>query len=108
MTSDKYILDAAGNPQKADLETWAKWFETTDRHLAEDKIGDVRVSTVFLGLDHSFFGGKPLLFETMIFGGNNDQYQARYPTKEEALAGHGFALEAVKSGQEIEEGEVNE
>ena len=32
------------------LMTWAKWFEATkDRHVADEKIGDVRVSTVFFG-----------------------------------------------------------
>ena len=46
------------------------------------------VSTVFLGLDHAFDGGTPLLFETMIFGGEHDEYQERYATWDEAEAGH--------------------
>src|SRR5258706_13563526 len=49
--------------------TGARWFQTSDRHVAKTDFGDVRVSTVFLGFDRSFGQGPPLLFETMIFGG---------------------------------------
>lgn len=78
--------------------TWARWLETADRHVAQDFLpGDVRVSIVFLGLDHGFdFKGPPILFETMIFGGEHDQYQDRYATRDEALAGHAKALALAK------------
>ena len=49
---------------------------------------DVSVSTVFLYMDHSFNGGTPLLFETMIFGGLHDNHQLRYSTWEDAERGH--------------------
>lgn len=96
--NDKYILDANGNPQPCDLETWAKWFEKAQRHVAIDNIGKVVVSTIFLGLDHSFGQGKPVLWETMIFGGPHDQYMDRYTSKEEAIAGHAKAVAMVKAG----------
>ena len=48
----------------------------------------VTVSTVFLGLDHNFAGTMPVLWETMVFGGPDDQYQERYRSHAEALAGH--------------------
>ena len=48
-----------------------------------------------MGLDHAFMGGPPLLFETMIFGGEHDQFQERYSTWEEAMAGHKKAVELV-------------
>lgn len=49
----------------------------------------VDVSTVFLALDHNYFGGPPLLFETMIFGGPEDQeFQERWSTFQGAKAGH--------------------
>jgi len=91
--NDKYILD--GHEVKpVDLMAWAKWFETAERHVAKTKINDdVHVSTVFLGLDHSFGAGPPLLFETMIFGGEHDQYIDRYETWEQAEAGHKKAVE---------------
>ena len=84
-----------------DTIEWAKRFEDADRvvnrtELLSDGIirkEDISISTVFLGLDHSFDGKIPLLFETMIFGGEHDQYQERYATWEEAEKGH---IEAVK------------
>jgi hypothetical protein len=56
----------------------------------------VRVSTVFLGIDHRFQhkagDGGPLVFETMIFGGVHDGYQERYVSWREAEAGHRQAV----------------
>lgn len=63
----------------------AKQFEKTDRHVAQTKKGDVLVSTIFLAIDHNFRGtGPPILFETMIFGGEHDDYQTRCSTWKEA------------------------
>jgi hypothetical protein len=89
--SDRYILDEQGQPVECpDLMTWARWFEAGEhrRRIALDKRGDITVSTVFLGLDHSFFGGPPVLWETMIFGGEHDEDQERYTSQADALAGH--------------------
>lgn len=64
-----------------DLMAWGRWMGTKDRivkqetlMIKEDKIQrEVQVSTVFLGLDHGFGQGRPVLFETMVFGGKQDQ-----------------------------------
>jgi hypothetical protein len=64
--------------------------------VALTTIGQVDISTVFLGLDHNFFGGKPLLFETMVFGGDNNEYQNRCSTWEEAESMHQLAVEMVR------------
>lgn len=58
------------------------------------------VSTVFLGLDHNFGGGPPLIFETMIFPSNNSSETGcwRYSTEAEALEGHRWAVHLLKSG----------
>ena len=96
--SDKYILKDRIPVPCHDLLTWAKWFESADRKVARDELSnDVKVSTVFLGLDHSFGNGPPLLFETMIFGGTHDDYQERYTTWEDALAGHQAAIKIAQS-----------
>ena len=97
--SDAYILNGH-DAVLTDSETWAKWFGQANRTVASDFIGDVRVSTVFLGLDHSWGNGPPLIFETMIFGGPHDQYQERYTTWEQAEAGHAKALAIVKEQKE--------
>lgn len=92
----KYIL--VGKEPKAvdDVLEWAGWFETAERTVAKTHLPNVEVSTIFLGLDHSFGGLPPILFETMIFGGEHDQYQDRYATWEEAEAGHLRAVALVK------------
>jgi len=58
-------------------------------------ISDILISTVFLGIDHAFGRGEPILFETMIFGGEHNEYQERYATWEEAEEGHHRACELV-------------
>jgi len=56
-----------------------------------------RVSTVFLGIDHSHRpDGEPVLFETMIFGGPLDQEMRRYHTWEEAEKGHAEMVRLAK------------
>lgn len=96
-SEQKWILGPDGEPKRATLLEWAQWFETAERHVADDRRGDVRVSTVFLGLDHNFSGvGPPLLYETMIFGGEHDGYQDRYATGREAKLGHAEALALVE------------
>lgn len=86
-----YILEGKIPKQCDDISEWARQFQTQNRIVEQTKIGNVKISTVFLGVDHSFDGGKPLLFETMIFGGDEDGYQERYSTWDEAVIGHKFA-----------------
>ena len=43
--------------------------------------------------------GKPILWETMIFGGEHNEYQGRYTTYEDAIEGHKKAIELVKGEQ---------
>jgi hypothetical protein len=64
--------------------------------VAQENIGDVRVSTVFLGMDHSFGEGPPLIFETMIFGGEHDEFQDRCSTYAEAEEMHARACRMVR------------
>jgi len=90
-----YVLDGHEPKGTDDIMELAKVLESKDRVVDNTKIGDVTVSTVFLGLDHQYGIGEPLLFETMIFGGVHDQYQERYSTWDEAVAGHKFACDMV-------------
>lgn len=78
------------------LLAWAQWFETADRRVAETIIGAVRVSTVFLGIAHGIdHRGKPLLFETMVFGGPLDGHTDRCATWDEAEQMHADACARV-------------
>ena len=95
---EKYILEGK-EPVAVDLISWASWYGKADRKVKKDKVGDVSVSTVFLGLDHQWGDGPPLLFETMVFGGELDQEMDRYSTWEEAESGHAKMVERVKDYQ---------
>jgi hypothetical protein len=75
---------------------WGAWFEShfEDRVVAKTDIGPMQVSTVFVGLDMSFFGKDPLLFETMVFNDEGEDLLCnRYHTWGEAEAGHAKAVE---------------
>lgn len=57
--------------------------------IANDTFGDVMVSTVFLRWDHRTAGiGLPVLFETLVFGGDFDGYMERYTSYDDSLQGH--------------------
>lgn len=89
MTLGLYILDGQTPVEEPDLLKWGEWMEGADRHVRDTFRDDVRVSTVFLGLDHSYGDGPPILFETMVFiGGNGGGEQERYCTWAEAEEGH--------------------
>jgi hypothetical protein len=65
-----------------------------------DQVGDAKVSTVWLGLNHEFMPGRPpLIFETMIFGGEYADYCVRYSTEAAAAAGHAAVVAALTAGQ---------
>jgi hypothetical protein len=70
-------------------------------HLGDEIAGGYRVSTVFLGLDHSHdMTGPPVLYETMVFGtGEHDQWCERYCTRAEAADGHARVVAALSRGE---------
>lgn len=95
------LLNRGKPVPEPDLNKWCRWFEKANRVVRQDKVSrNVLVSTVFLGFDHSFGTGEPVLWETMIFGGPEDQYQERYTSLNAALKGHQRALEIAKKAQE--------
>ena len=98
-----YILED-GEPRRVDDHSeWAEWLASADITVAKTKLGDVLISTVFLGVDHNFgFYGNPILFETMIFGGEYDDYQERYTTLEESMYGHERAVALVRGNREMD------
>ena len=60
----------------------------------ETKLGVVEVSTIFTGINTNPIG-KPILFETMVFGGELDEQSDRCATYEAALKMHELMLEKV-------------
>jgi hypothetical protein len=92
-----YLLNEDKTLRRVSSKDWAHWFEADRMHrqMANHVIGGVRVSTVFLGVDHGDGTGPPVVFETMIFGGPYNDYQDRYSTYEDAMKGHWHALALV-------------
>lgn len=72
-----------------------KLLDSNERIVAKNNIGDVEISTVLLVINHQFGDGPPLIFETMIFGGELDGETYRYSTKALAEAGHAHAVNLV-------------
>lgn len=77
-----------------------------NRRVAFDLIDQygaaIRVSTVFLGIDHRFLDdGPPLVFETMVFWEGNgrtlDNLQWRYSDWDSAAHGHQKAVDSVRA-----------
>jgi len=113
-----YILEK-GKIKRAGLIEMAKWFEQNPAARSVDKTtinDEVWVSTTFLCIDHNFLcfaepwegvkaeDKRPILFETMIFGGEYDKYQVRYHTLVEAKKGHWEAVDIAKGHKAAPEG----
>lgn len=74
-----YILDEFDNPVPADCLEAAAWMDNDKRIVQKTNVSkDVLLSTVFLCLDHSFSNKKPVLYESLWFGGPLDGNMRRY------------------------------
>lgn len=82
--------DRQGNPISDD--EWSATFRDPElKRVAETTVGGIWISTVWLGLDHGWGSGPPLIFETMAFALGvswSELAGNRYATEAEALAGH--------------------
>lgn len=86
--------DRDGNPM--DTDAWARRCIDMDyKRVAETQVGPYWISTVWLGIDHSFGSGPPVIFETMVFATSEDMESLgpdldmeRYCTEEQARVGH--------------------
>jgi hypothetical protein len=95
-----YILDDNGEPVPCEsVRKWGDFMQTATRTVARETVAGFDISTVFLGIDHAFHGGPPVLWETMIFGPGRtmafDGYQKRYTSRAAALEGHAEAVRMV-------------
>ncbi len=102
-----YILEGRTPVQVDDVNVWSLWFRTAERAVRCDKatvtlhgqnVGEITISTIFLGLNHRFVMDEepPLLFETMGFGGPLDGEYDRSSTCEAAEMMHEAMCERVK------------
>ena len=101
-----YILNEDGEPVlESDTIAWGRFMSDREaRVVAKSEVGwplgkKTEVSTIFLGLDHSYSGGPPILWETMVFGGKHDGWQDRYTSLDDAAEGHLRVVEALQKGE---------
>jgi hypothetical protein len=107
MSDDEpHFYDPDGNPLT--LGEWAEMLESSRQDMSErswwrwhTELEGLRVSTVWMGLDHSFLPGEPAMFwETMILCDDDshelDNRQWRFGSKEAAFAHHEWVVTAVK------------
>ena len=107
----EYILepDHSIRPARSKDETMAQWklwssygdgkfVKGHPKVVDKTRIGEMEVSTVFLGLNHNFtMQGPPILFETMVFGQpDDDEICERYETWDEAQKGHDEIVARLK------------
>jgi hypothetical protein len=85
-----YKLDDKHNVIECTRDEYITLFgDDKNRRVAKTTIGNVEVSTVFLGLDHGFSQHDvPIVFETMVFNGPFDGDMERYATWQQAVDGH--------------------
>lgn len=111
-----YTLDAAFRPIPCNISGYFDWLDRLPEkgswylsktacglQLARDIVSGLRVSTVYLGMDHAWgLGQRPVLWETMVFDDDAsrsrwDQYQDRYTSHAEAMAGHARICRLIAS-----------
>lgn len=89
------------------IHQWEYHFKHTyfPKHVGQDTINGWYISTIWMGLDHSFWkDGDPIIFETMIFKDDESfpdneeikDYQERYSYLKEAEEGHKQACQRVR------------
>jgi hypothetical protein len=92
------------NNRLLSMDQFAKLMEDREyKRVCSDYVGSYWVSTVWLGLDHSFYGGPPLIFESMVFADTEEDSNRlgedvncqRYPTEHQAVLGHYAIVEEV-------------
>jgi len=94
----KYILVGHQPVPEPDTLKWGNWIENNNRIVKQDWFFDkvVKVSTVFLGLDHGW-NGELQLFETLVFGGDDDDEMTRCATWWQAEAMHAAMCRQVQT-----------
>lgn len=102
MRTGHWILKDGNPVEEPDLIKWAEWFESaTNRVVKQEHVGNTLISTVFLGLDHNFGEGAPILWETMTFNDNRSEQDCDRCSGnwEQAEAMHEAMVERVKKKQ---------
>lgn len=88
----RYILKDNQPQLCEDLEEWAMWYGGSNHQIASDRVGDVSISTAFIGISAGEMGGLPILFETLR---SSCGVVRRYATYSQAIDGHAQIVERL-------------
>jgi hypothetical protein len=95
------LYDRDGQPITSEEFNALLELPTDYRRVAATQVGPYWVSTVWLGVDHGWGRGAPLIFETMVFAAEGevgpDLDQLRYSTEAEARAGHAETVLLIRA-----------
>lgn len=95
-----WMLDDERRPvPTTDFSEWCRWLDEAGYpvRVAETTLPRHVVSTVFLGVNHRYDDGLPLLFETMVWeAGEGWVHQVRYVSWDDAEAGHASAVRRIE------------
>jgi len=102
------FYDRKGQPISRD-EFVLQWQPDT-QIVARFQDERILISTVWLGIDHQFGVGKPLIFETMVFVNDPaavdpkyDNLQWRWHTEEQAKEAHDIIVACYRENKDPEE-----
>ena len=102
-----YKLGDNNAPIPAPHEEWLRLWDWDDLRRVRlsyllSPTSCIEVSTTFLGMDHSFGCGAPILFETLIRGGPIAGHVQRYRTWAAAVAGHEALVQMAESLTDVQ------
>jgi hypothetical protein len=103
-----YILCEGKVVEEPDHSKWSQWYEKSYnkvRCVASTKVQFGTVETTFLAMNMTLAQeGPPLLFETRVKGGWLDDEWKRYPTLDEAKAGHEAFVARIRAAEQEHKG----
>lgn len=85
------------------VHMWAALLEDDQyRQIASTEVDGALVSTVWVGIDHNWGDGPPLIFETTVFWGRTPSAddEERYSSIDDALAGHWRHVQALQGREQ--------
>jgi hypothetical protein len=99
-----YILGDDGAVEEQGYAEWARWYKDCYekvRCIASTKVKYGTVSTVFLAMNMTLSKSEPpMIFETRVHGGWLDNEWERFPTLEDAKAGHEAWVDRVRAEED--------
>lgn len=104
MPSHCFVLGDRHVPVEVGVDEWLEWSLNGGGELAEDTVGEMSVTTQFIGFDVGEDPANPKMFETVVYGEalepNGEVFTLDMhklaATYEEAMQNHAIGLQIVR------------